>query len=534
MKGIIISLILSLSILGLTGCSKDIEEKDTLPEVIEEVSEEAEVIIPEPEELLIWSYTDDILTEIQSFEEAYNADVTVEIVEMQGMAPMLNGIIKSGQAVPDLLIVNEETLHLETMSDFWMDLIDLASEKKADQVLIPYVYEGGFNEVGQLVGLSYQGTPMAIYFRRSAAIEALGSDDPQFIAGQFANTQKLLETGQAMDSVGYKLFSDIYSLRYFIPNHDGWSLDEKGALVLNDQVRPFLKMIKTFQFEEYVGYMPEWSNGWLESMHGSVVTEDEEIKVFAYVLPSWALRHVLMLVGESDQALVSQDQAGVNIYNETMGDWALAELIHPTYMGSSYMGIYKDSEHTELAQNFLDYMIFDEEHVATWMDGSDMISSLSSVQADQEFTPGNEFLGGQDYHRMFGNIAQVLHFNPDRIIEDGDEMGMVPYEIRTKVDAYYEEVVMRFIQGDYHTIDEALKDLKENGMIYVPEVLESGADGEEVESRDTGEGSENMENSETQLSDEADNPDNTEDTTDTEDTEDTTDTTDTTEDTTGE
>ncbi len=492
MKGIIISFLLSLSILGLAGCNKDIEAKDTVPKVIEDITQEEEPVVEEPEQMLIWSYTDDILTEIQSFEEAYNADVTVEIIEMQGIAPMLKGIIKSGQGIPDLLIVDEETLHLETMSDFWADLSDFAMDFKASERLIPYVLEGGMNEENHVIGLGYQGTPMAIFYRRSAAKEALGFDDPKTMVEQFSSTDKLLETAEDLQGVGYKLFSDIYSLRYFIPNHDQWSLNDEGELVIDEQARSFLEMIKTFQLEEYVGYIPEWSNYWLESMHGPVATEDEDVKVFAYVLPSWALRHVLMLVGDSEEPLVKNEETGVTIYNETMGDWALTELIHPTYMGSTYMGVYKESEHLEMAKNFLDYMIFNQEHVRAWMEGSDMISALSEVQVNQEFPEGNAFLGGQDYHRMFGNIAQVLQFNPDRVIQKGQ--GVLPYETQAKINKYYEEVVMNFIQGDYHTIDEALKDLRENSMNNLSE-------NEAHDGGDTISSPENSEDSETDTED---------------------------------
>lgn len=472
MKRINLIIILLLALLILIGCSvksiepEGVEQEEKEPETEEVVEEE-----PEPEELLVWSYTDDFLTEIKAFEEAYNAKLTVEIVEMQGMGPMLGGMVKSGQGLPDVVVIDEDGLHSGQLTEFWMDLADMGLEQSADERLMTYIYESGFDDQGKIIGFGYQATPMAIFYRRSMAREVFGTDDPIDMVPKFADYRQLSQMAVALDASGYKLFPDIYTTRYFTGLHGGWFMED-GTYQVPAEIRYYLELIRELQMEEYVGYLNEWSSPWLEGMYKASAAEGhEEVNVFAYVLPSWALKNVMMLVGPDEEPIRSDEDQDTVIYNPTDGDWAVAEILDPKYMGSSFVGINKDTSHVDLAKAFTEYLVFDEEHQTRWMEESDMISSLIAVQKEQSFAVGDDFLGGQDYHQMFGNIAHQIDYYR---LEETWKDGTIEQEEHEKyIEAYLNEVIMKYIQGDYHTIDEALKDLRENGESFRKEVADN-------------------------------------------------------------
>jgi len=473
MKDIKMIFLLIAVLLTFAGCSNRTVEQVHEAEgtVVEEETATVVEEIPDPEELLIWSYTDDFLTEIKAFEEANNAVVTVEIVEMQGLAPMLNGLIKSGQTLPDVVVTDEGGLHSEMLTDFWMDLSEISVEQEADQKLMHYIYDSGLNDDGIPIGFGYQATPMAIFYRRSIAAEVFGTDDPLLMVEKFSDYNQMMESAKALSTAGYKIFPDIFTVRYFTGLNDNW-IQEDGTFEVPIQVRDYLEMIKTFQFEEYVGYLSEWSTPWLEGMYKNVTVENQgEAAVFSYVLPSWALKNVLMLAGPDEQPIWEAEDSNQKIFNPTMGDWGMAEILNPQYMGSSYVGLNKDTTHLDLAGKFIEYIVFDDEHQLNWFSETDMISSLNDVQREQSFTIGNEFLGGQDYQKKFGNIANQIEYI--RLADtwlDTDELTIQTKEEYIK--DFYLTVVMDFIQGEYRTVDEALRDLKKNASTYKMVVTE--------------------------------------------------------------
>ena len=67
------------------------------------------------------------------------------------------------------------------------------------------------------------------------------------------------------------------------------------------------------------------------------------------------------------------------------------------------MTVNKTSQHIDLGRKFVEYMVFDEEHIHDWLGESDIISSLTTIE--QNFELGNDFLGGQDYHEVFKQAA---------------------------------------------------------------------------------------------------------------------------------
>ena len=213
-----------------------------------ETSEES----AEAEKLLVWTYTDVFLNEVKSFEEKYKAEVTVELQQIDGLLPMVTGVIKSQQDMPDVVVFDLESMEADSLGELFLDLTDMALSNNADATMIPYVYQLGLSEGNELLGLSYQATPTGLFYRRSLAVDVFGSDDPLIVGEYFADYNGMKEAAALLGEKDIKLFSDLYTLRYFDQLHKPF-FDEEGSFVVGEDIRDYLELVKQIQLEEQAG-----------------------------------------------------------------------------------------------------------------------------------------------------------------------------------------------------------------------------------------------------------------------------------------
>ena len=138
---------------------------------------------------------------------------------------------------------------------------------------VPYVFDLGKDENGDVRALSWQTTPGGIYYKRSIAKEVLGTDDPDEIGEMLTSMDKVFEVSEKMKEKGYRMFPDEGSIRWFSQGDDpqAW-VNEKDELQLTDQKIEFLDYAKKLREESYTALAPEWSPSWFEAM-------DKPIKV---------------------------------------------------------------------------------------------------------------------------------------------------------------------------------------------------------------------------------------------------------------
>jgi hypothetical protein len=453
--------------LELLKASGDVNESNTTGSENESKEESSigleEVVVVEPESILIWSYTDEILKEIVAFEELYNASVTVEVMDINGLVPMAAGVIRSGMTMPDVLILEEAQISNPQLALLLSDLEVFSTESGLINTISPYSIEKGRSSEGKLIGLSYQVSPVGIYYRRSMAIKAFGTDDPAIIGEIFSSYSNIDEGLDLLNQSNIKMFADIFTLRKFSNLNNQW-IDEAGFFDKTNISRDFFELIKKTQFEKQVAFATEWSDEWLNGMYKSITNSyGEDMKVFAYILPSWALSNILMLTGEIEEPILANEDGSIQVFNETIGDWGVTSLANPISSGSSYMTINATSEHMDLSISFLEYMLNNTLHEGTWLRTGDMVSSIPTIQIHQEFPEGDQFLGGQSYHEAMGDIGQKIIAH---VYEDVDKEAK-----NSIIQSYFDDIIIRFIQGDFHTIDEAIKVFVEQVEELYPELF---------------------------------------------------------------
>ena len=127
---------------------------------------------------------------------------------------------------------------------------------------------------GNVRALSWQTTPGGIYYKRSIAKEALGTDDPA-------------EVGEKLKGKVYKLFPDEGSIRFAQgDDSQAWG-NEDTELVLTEGKQNYFANAKELRENNLTALAPEWSPSWFEGMDKPIKVKEggkeTETEVFSYV-----------------------------------------------------------------------------------------------------------------------------------------------------------------------------------------------------------------------------------------------------------
>ena len=386
-----------VSIWLITGCQANIQHPTQ--------------VIQEPEKkikpsLVIWSYTDELITELEEFEERESCKIEFELIEANGFETMVDARIQDGEN-PDIIISDYETLMSETLDEYIYSLNDFSNKYQIDKYLNKDMIRKSYDMRGDIRGLSYHMTPIAIFYRRSIAKEILGTDNPLEVAKSFATNEKIYALALKLNENGMGIFPDPYAFRHFAPPIS----EEDKEISTAKQWTSYLKTLNNIKHYQLTPFYIEWSKEWFQGMKKGV---------FSYVLPNWGLSQILAMSAE-----------------DTSGDWGIVKGPYTREWGGTWLSLTQMGTQKELAEKFMKYILLDEEHQKEWLGDSYQLSSYNQVQKVQVYTAGNIFLGGQDYHQTFNTIlGQGI---------DG-----------TVNDPHSEEIIIRYINDEYHTIDEVI------------------------------------------------------------------------------
>lgn len=348
-------------------------------------------------DLTITSFTDELQGPIDIFEERYDVTVDLQIIPHENYTTTLRPALESGKGAPDIFTGELAFLKQWTAQDYWETLSqEPYNVNEWEDDYVDYVWDLGKNDEGDVKAVSWQITPGGIYYRRSIALEVLGTDDPAEIGKRFSTMEGLLEVGEAMKEKNYRLFPDEGSIRPFTDgaNKKAW-VNEKNELVMTDDRLSYFDYAKEVRDKEYTALAPAWSPAWFESFDGPISynmgweeleegDDSKQTEVFAVSLPTWALNSVF------------KEDA-----NKNAGDWAITNGPTPYFDGGTWLGIYKGSENKDLAFKFIEMMVHDEEFLLEWVEKTGDVLSYLPVTDKVRADFSDDFLGGQNNYEFF-------------------------------------------------------------------------------------------------------------------------------------
>ncbi|GEK88433.1 ABC-type glycerol-3-phosphate transport system, substrate-binding protein [Alkalibacterium putridalgicola] len=387
--------------------------------------------------LVINSFTDELQYPIEVFEERNpGVNIDLQIIPTENYVDTLRPALESGSGAPDIFTGEIVYLLDWIEQDYWMDLNEYDVDSWSDDYL-DYVWELGRNEAGEMKALSWQTTPGGIYYRRSIAEEVFGTDDPDTIGEQMSTMEGLMEAGAQLEEAGYRLFPDEGSIGPYTmgANPVPW-VNENNELQMTDERLSYFDYAKELRDNQYTALAPAWSPAWYASFNEPITYNagweemeegEETTEVFGVSLPTWGLHSVLKTDAQ-----------------ETAGDWAVTNGPSPYFQGGSWIGIYEGSENKDVAFDFIQMLVNDEEFLTEWVEETGDVLSYKPVMEKVAEDYSDDYLGGQNHYEFFLERAEEI--DPSNVTRYDQRLDQM---FGTSVGAYVDGVL---------TKDEALEE----------------------------------------------------------------------------
>jgi len=463
MVGIIVSpIIIAISIFLIinlmidnSGINEEKLENNELVEKVEEELAEEETLAEEAVaeevdpasfvgEINLWSHNiefDNYMIPI--FNEIYpNIKVNhTNIIPIEGVIDeyhqKLESALSTGVGIPDVFVEEQSWIKKIIQYDVWENISAApynAEEAAADH--FRFVKDLARDSDGNLRALSYQACPGGVFYRRSMAIEAFGTDDPSEISALMTDMDAFLEMGRTLKDKGIYLIPGLWDLQrlFFLNKTQPWVVNSK--LVIEDVVLDYFDVAKMIRDEGLDAGFTMWAEEWNAAMGADTV--------FSYVLPTWGLFFIL------------EPSAP-----QSSGDWAMAHGPYSYEWGGTWIGISKTSEKKDLAWEFVKCMTTNKDLLRKYAKESGWDFTSDAV-LDEEIsaTTSTEFLGGQNHYQYFLDEAQRLS-NTDwaaRVTQYDED-----------IQSAFMNALIDYVEGNT-TRDEAVESFKDSVVQMYPEI----------------------------------------------------------------
>ncbi|SEA82855.1 multiple sugar transport system substrate-binding protein [Pseudobutyrivibrio sp. ACV-2] len=380
------------------------------------------------EKLVIWTLAKDLQTFAEKYAEDHNVQIETVVIEPADYVTKVQTALNGGQTTPDIIVGEPQMLEDFYDAEYFEDLNQepYNAQDYADQI-VDYVWKVGQDSEGIQRAISYQITPAGIYYRRDIAEKVFGTEDPDEIGKLFADYDTVLKTAKTLKDAGYRIFASDAEINYF-SGDSAWVVD--GKLNVNQARLDYMDLVIDLYQNDYTAYANQWSTPWYQAMAGEVpiltadiqnyaddsvnvwdaeqfeeATKDlDKTEVFAFGLPSWGV-------------LTLRDNVG-----ETSGKWGVCSGPASGFGGGTFIGISAQSEHKDLAWDFLKWVTLDEDTAEWWIEKSegDTVSLVSVLEKHKD--DENPVYGNEHMYSFWQSQAEDIDYSKvtryDKVIND--------------------------------------------------------------------------------------------------------------------
>ena len=154
-------------------------------------------------------------------------------------------------------------------------------------------------------GVSFQCCPSALIYRRSIALDVLGTDDPAEVQALLSDWDKFNAVAEQAAAKGYKMTaSEAETYRVFSNNVSSPWVDENKNLQIDAQIQAWMAQAKDFTDKGYTLTCDIWSDECTAEMF-------KEGKTMCYFGPAWYFNFCMGNAQDPEKG--------------SFGDWAICE-----------------------------------------------------------------------------------------------------------------------------------------------------------------------------------------------------------------
>ena len=297
----------------------------------------------------------------------------------------------------DIFLVESDYALKYVNTDFTLDVIkDIGITKEDIKNQYKYTQDIMTDSQGNLKGLTWQACPGGFIYRRSIALDVLGTDDPDEVGKALSDWAKFDDVASKAKKKGYFMLSGYDdAFRVFSDNmKTPWVKD--GKIMIDPQIEAWIKQTKDYTVAGYNNKAGLWSP---ESTQGM----GKKGKVFGYFGPAWFIDFIMAPSSLDDQNLPRE------VGNGSYGDWAFCKGPQGFCWGGTWICGAKGSDNIEIIRDLLKTLTCDAQLMTEIAEKSgDFTNNIPAMEAVANSSYQNPFLGGQNHIKFFLESATSI------------------------------------------------------------------------------------------------------------------------------
>ena len=262
-----------------------------------------------------------------------------------------------------------------------------------------YTVQAASDSSGVVKGVSFQCCPSALIYRRSIALDVLGTDDPDEVQAQLDSWEKFAAVAEQAAAKGYMMTaSESATYRVFSNNVTSPWVDAAGSLQIDAAIQEWMAQAYDFSQKGYTQTCDIWSDECTAQMYA-------DGKAMCYFGPAWYFNFSMGNAQDAEKGCY--------------GDWAICEGPQAHFWGGTWLLAATGSDNPTMIADIMNTFINDEEVCYALVENEAQFSNNQAVNAkyaeDPEF--GNDFLGGQNDTAVFVELAKNIKFENQTIYD---------------------------------------------------------------------------------------------------------------------
>ena len=358
-------------------------------------------------------------------EDYTDVDFDDTAVSMNIFTDRLDAILASGEDAPDIIICNSNYARRYALSDMTVPLNDIGITYQELQYMYEYTFAFTVDQDSVIKGVTWEITPCAVFYCRSAMGAEMGVSEPGEVAPLFESWDAVLDTARSINesSGGTRnLFSCTADFEdaYILGRTENWFNDD-GEIATPDYMTDYLPFVEVFTDEELVFDCSRWSSSWT-----SRISNRSAVAYFG-----------TLRFGE------------LFLESYHSGDWGIVMPPENYFDGGNYIFVTSYCDMDASAARFIRNVCINEDNLYDMTEDGITVNNISVMMAcanDDAYS--EQWLGGQNPFRVFSQVAWGI-----------DASSVSSYD--DIINSAFVDTVSEYLDGDYDTPEAAVEAFEE-------------------------------------------------------------------------
>lgn len=300
----------------------------------------------------------------------------------------------------DIFLVEADYALKYVDTDYAMKIADLGITDADLKNQYQYTKDIVTDSKGDLKGVSWQGCPGLLIYRRDIAKEVLGTDDPDEVQKYVADWETFQKTAGQMADKGYHITASAVDTYRTFSNNVTSKWVEDGKLNIDDNIMNWVNLSKEMVDAGQTGTYELWSDDWSKGFY-------PDGDVFCYFGPAWFV----------DFSMAAGTQGSI----ASQGGWAATEGPQSYFWGGTWICAAAGTDNQSLVKDIMLKLTADEEIMIDIVeDDNDFVNNVPAMEkmaADPSKV--SKVLGGQNPLPKYCAGVENIVMNSSSIYDQG-------------------------------------------------------------------------------------------------------------------